>query len=72
MISWLIPRTVLKMQQARIPDATIEKLVWHNPLDFFAQSGRIDREALEFPAQSNLRETWEGNSPLRGQDPDQF
>jgi predicted metal-dependent TIM-barrel fold hydrolase len=68
----MIPRTVLKMQQARIPDATIEKLVWHNPLDFFAQSGRIDREALEFPAQSNLRETWEGNSPLRGQDPDRM
>ncbi|MFV1957868.1 MAG: TatD family hydrolase [Planctomycetota bacterium] len=65
-----IPRTVVKMQQARIPDERIEQLVWHNPVDFFAQSGRLDEEALSRPAQANLRETWDGNSPLRGQDPD--
>ena len=66
----MIPRTVLKMQQARIPDADIERLVWNNPVDFFAQSGRLDREALEWPATANLRETYDGNSLLRGQDPD--
>lgn len=68
----MIPRTVLKMQQARIPEADIEQLVWHNPVDFFAQSGRLDKAALDWPAQANLRETYDGNSPLRGQDPDSF
>jgi predicted metal-dependent TIM-barrel fold hydrolase len=66
----MIPRTVVKMQQARIPQGEIDQLVWGNVLDFFGQSGRIDREALEWPAQANLRETYDGNSPLRGQDPD--
>jgi hypothetical protein len=68
----MIPRTVIKLQQAHVPEADIEKLVWHNPVDFFAQSGRIDRAALDHPAASNLRETWDGNSPLRGQDPDRM
>lgn len=68
----MLPRTVLRLQQARVPDADVERLVWHNPIDFFAQSGRIDRATLEWPAASNLRETWDGNSPLRGQDPDKM
>ena len=66
----MVPRTIVKLQQARVPDETIEKLVWDNPVDFFAQSGRLDREVLAWPAASNLRETFEGNSVLRGQDPD--
>lgn len=68
----MLPRTVLKLLQARIPEKDVETLVWDNPVDFFAQSGRIDREALQWPAQANLRETWDGNSPLRGQDPDEL
>ena len=50
--------------------ARIEQLVWQNPTSFFAQSGRLDMDALQRPANSNLRETFEGNSVLRGQDPD--
>ena len=66
----MVPRTVLKLQQARVPDEAIEQLVWTNPVSFFAQSGRLKAADLEWPASANLRETFEGNSVLRGQDPD--
>ncbi len=68
----MVPRTIVKMQQARIPRERIEELVWGNPTTFFAQSGRLDVDELEHPASANLRETFDGNSVLRGQDPDQF
>jgi predicted metal-dependent TIM-barrel fold hydrolase len=68
----MVPRTVMKLQQARVPDETIETLVWENPVTFFAQSGRLDQEALRWPAAANLRETFDGNAVLRGQDPDQM
>jgi len=68
----MVPRTVVKLQQARVPDSDIETLVWKNPIDFFAQSGRLQESDLEWPADSNLRETFDGNSVLRGQDPDKM
>ena len=66
----MVPRTVFKLRQARVPDEAIEQLVWTNPIDFFAQSGRLQESDLEWPASANLRETFDGNSVLRGQDPD--
>lgn len=66
----MVPRTIVKLQQARVDDETIQKLVWDTPVAFFAQSGRMDLDALKWPAASNMRETFEGNSMLRGQDPD--
>ncbi len=65
----MIPRTIVKLQQARVPDADIETLVWRNPIAFFAQSGRLEEGDLAWPASADLRETFEGNSVLRGQDP---
>ncbi len=44
--------------------------MWKNPIAFFAQSGRLDVAALDRPATANLRETYDGNTILRGQDPD--
>ena len=66
----MVPRTATKLEQAGVARARIEQLVWDNPTSFFAQSGRLDMQALARPANSNLRETFEGNSVLRGQDPD--
>jgi predicted metal-dependent TIM-barrel fold hydrolase len=66
----MVPRTATKLEQAGVARARIEQLVWQNPTSFFAQSGRLDMQALQRPANSNLRETFEGNSVLRGQDPD--
>jgi predicted metal-dependent TIM-barrel fold hydrolase len=67
----MVPRTALKLRQARVSEADVERLVWRNPIDFFAQSGRLDEAVLESPATSDLRESFEGNSVLRGgRDPD--
>lgn len=68
----MVPRTVMKLRQARVPDSDIETLVWGNPVAFFAQSGRLDVAELDWPATANLRETYDGNAVLRGQDPDQM
>jgi predicted metal-dependent TIM-barrel fold hydrolase len=66
----MVPKLVLKAEQAGLPVDALERLVWENPIAFFEQGGRLDRTELERPASANLRETFDGNSVLRGQDPD--
>jgi predicted metal-dependent TIM-barrel fold hydrolase len=68
----MVPRTATKLEQAGVPRAKIEQLVWDNPVSFFAQGGRLDVVSLQQPARANLRETFAGNSVLRGQDPDRM
>jgi predicted metal-dependent TIM-barrel fold hydrolase len=68
----MVPRTAVKLEQASVPREKIEKLVWKNPIAFFAQSGRLQEKDLLQPARANLRETFDGNSVLRGQDPDKM
>ena len=68
----MVPRTAQKLEQAGVPRRRIEQLVWQNPVQFFGQGGRLDAAALQQPASSNLRETFDGNSVLRGQDPDKL
>ena len=68
----MVPRTATKLEQAGVERARIEQLVWQNPTSFFAQGGRLDMAALERPASANLRDTFEGNSVLRGQDPEKM
>lgn len=68
----MVPRTAVKLEQAGVPREKIEKLVWKNPIAFFAQSGRLKEKDLLQPARANLRETFDGNSVLRGQDPDKM
>lgn len=66
----MVPKTALKLSQAGVTEVDIERLVWHNPIGFFAQGRRFDPRELDTPAQINMRDTWDGNSTLRGQDPD--
>ncbi len=68
----MVPKLVLRMEQADFDAATIERLVWRNPIDFFAQSGRLDEPGLARPPSVNRRDTFDGNSVLRGQDPDRI
>jgi predicted metal-dependent TIM-barrel fold hydrolase len=68
----MVPKTALKLAQAGVAEAEIDRLVWHNPIDFFAQGGRLDRRELERPAEIDMRATFDGNSVLRGQDPDRI
>jgi uncharacterized protein len=61
-----VPRTAQRMRRLGYSHDDIERVVWHNPIDFFAQSGRLDRAELDKrPAIEG--ELWEGNSILRGQ-----
>jgi hypothetical protein len=64
-----VPKTVEAMRRAAIDEQEIETIVWHNPVTFFAQSGRLDAADLESTATVDQRDLWEGNSVLRGQLP---
>lgn len=66
----MVPRTAKLMEQEGFGADAINTLVWENPLAFFGQSGRIDRATLEQPPGIHRRELFEGNSVLRGQDPE--
>jgi predicted metal-dependent TIM-barrel fold hydrolase len=65
-----VPKTVAKMREAGVPEATIEQVVWTNPIAFFAQSGRLDPAEFTQDAKVDQRQQFEGNSVLRaGQTP---
>ncbi len=66
----MVPKTVIKLQQAGVSDDDIATLVWQNPVSFFAQGNRFDPRELDCPADINMLDTFDGNSVLRGQDPD--
>jgi hypothetical protein len=65
----MVPKTIVKLSQAGIKEADIEQLVWHNPVGFFSQGGRLDPAELEQSAEIDRRQLYDGNSMLRGQDP---
>ena len=60
-----VPRTALHLRGRGVPEAEIEKLVWKNPIAFYAQSGRFSQADLERPMPVD-RGLWQGNSLLRG------
>ena len=62
-----VPKTRDAMRAAGIADATLAKIFWHNPVAFFAQSGRLDD--IEAAVTVDQRQLHEGNSVLRGQTP---
>ncbi|MBA2541826.1 MAG: TatD family hydrolase [Deltaproteobacteria bacterium] len=64
-----VPKTRDAMRAAGIADATLEKIFWHNPVAFFAQSGRLDPADVAAPLVVDQRQLHEGNSVLRGQTP---
>jgi len=63
-----VPKTVAALRAAGVPEPDIETIVWHNPVAFFAQSGRLDL-ADDLRPRVDQRELFEGNSVLRGQAP---
>jgi predicted metal-dependent TIM-barrel fold hydrolase len=46
----MVPRTILELRRRGWEDGRIEELVWNNPRDFYAQSGRLKPPTLETPA----------------------
>jgi predicted metal-dependent TIM-barrel fold hydrolase len=65
----MVPKTVARMREAGFDEVTIDQLVWRNPTGFFAQSGRLDPAAIEELLPVDQRQTFTGNSVLRGQQP---
>jgi uncharacterized protein len=63
-----VPKTAQAMARAGFSDADVETVVWHNPIAFFEQSGRLDRSMLEGVGVDQTQ-TFAGNSVLRGQQP---
>jgi uncharacterized protein len=55
---------VAAMQAAGFDDDDVDKVVWRNPLEFFAQSGRLILDDL---GERDLAATFEGNTLLRGE-----
>jgi predicted metal-dependent TIM-barrel fold hydrolase len=62
-----VPKTIDVMRQHGISDATIQKIVWDNPVAFFAQSGRLDLAELQERPVVSRTEKYESNSILRGE-----
>jgi predicted metal-dependent TIM-barrel fold hydrolase len=64
-----VPKTAQAMREVGISEDAIEQIVWHNPIAFFGQSGRLDLGEMSAPLKVDQRQLFEGNSVLRGQTP---
>jgi uncharacterized protein len=61
-----VARTGQAMRRGGFTDEQVQKVVWDNPIDHFALSGRLDRAELDRRPVID-GELWQGNSILRGQ-----
>jgi len=65
----LVPKTVQVMRKAGMDEDEIERVVWRNPIEFFAQSGQIAFSDFDRDRSIDRTQLHEGNSVLRGQKP---
>ncbi len=63
-----VPKTGAAMKAAGFAEEAIEKVLFYNPIEFYAQSGRISVEAVARP-KIDQTQLFEDNSALRGQTP---
>jgi len=63
-----VPRTGAAMLNAGFSEQDVHKVLFENPIDYYAQSGRISVEEVARPKVDQTR-LWEDNSVLRGQPP---
>ena len=57
-------KTIDAMLAAGFTEDDVDKVAWQNPVDFFAQSGRLILDELGEP---DMTATYEGNTLLRGE-----
>jgi uncharacterized protein len=62
-----VPKTIAVMRQQGIDEETIQKIVWTNPVAFFAQSGKLDVSGIEARPEIDRKQQFETNSVLRGE-----
>lgn len=63
-----VPKTAQHMRKRGFSEAEVQTIVWDNPVTFFAQSDRLDKEAFEKSLETSRSDLFEGNSIHRGQD----
>lgn len=63
-----VPKTGDAMLKARFSETAVERVLLHNPIAFYAQSGKISLQEMT-PLRINQEQLWEENSVLRGQNP---
>jgi predicted metal-dependent TIM-barrel fold hydrolase len=63
-----VPKTGQAMRDAGFSEADVERVLFTNPIEFFAQSGRISIDDIA-PAKIDQTQLYEDNSVLRGQTP---
>ena len=61
-----VPKTIAVMRQHGIPDDTIQRIVWDNPVGFFGQSGRLNVSDIDERPAIDLTQRFEASSVLRG------
>jgi hypothetical protein len=59
-----VSKTAEAMRAAGFDDDDIDRVIWRNPVEFFAQSGRLILDDL---AEPDLTATFEGSGVLRGE-----
>jgi predicted metal-dependent TIM-barrel fold hydrolase len=62
-----VPKTGKAMLAAGFSEDEVEKVLYRNPIEFYAQSGQISLD--DAPARRDQTQLWEDNSVLRGQAP---
>jgi predicted metal-dependent TIM-barrel fold hydrolase len=61
-----VPKTIEVMRARGVSDQMIEKIVWDNPVAFFAQSGKLDVNGLEARPEIDRSQRFNTNTVLRG------
>lgn len=64
-----VPKTAEMMLAGGFSEDDVDRVVWGNPVAFFARMGRTSEEELLAPPVADRTETFGGNTVLRGQDP---
>jgi predicted metal-dependent TIM-barrel fold hydrolase len=64
-----VPKTAQAMKAAGVDANTVDTICWKNPVNFFAQSGRLDVKEFGVDLPVDQRQLFQGNSVLRGQTP---
>ncbi len=64
-----VPKTGQAMLDAGYTESEVEQVLFINPIEYYAQSGRISVEEVLKPIAIDQQKLWEENSVLRGQTP---
>lgn len=64
-----VPKAVAAMRESGVAASDVETIVWHNPVAFFSQSGRLSVEELAVRPRVDQTRLWDGNAVLHGQVP---